>query len=117
MCCASMTAQELLAAEFATIVRHDFSTELRIPCPTHRALRSQHDQYARDQHCPAALAAAVASRFTSRGESFRVRTDMGCLVSLAEQHYGLRTSDNRISRRVAHPSRLAILLIPACCLS
>lgn len=72
--------QELLGSEFTSVIRHDFTSELRIPGPEPiehyvRSMISTHGQ-----HDPGALAAMVASRLPTRGGQFRVRTDTGCLV-------------------------------------
>lgn len=72
--------QELLASEFTSVTRHDFTSELRIPGP------APIEHYARslistdDRHDHAALAAAVASHFPAGEAPFRIRTDTGCLV-------------------------------------
>jgi SAM-dependent methyltransferase len=72
--------QELLAIEFTSVIRHDFTSELRIPRPAPiehyvRSLISTHGR--RDL---AGLAAAVASHFPASGRPFRIRTETGCLV-------------------------------------
>jgi SAM-dependent methyltransferase len=72
--------QELLASEFTSVTRHDFTSELTIPGPAPiehyvRSLISTHGQ--RDL---AGLAATVASHFPASERPFRICTDTGCLV-------------------------------------
>lgn len=72
--------QELLGTEFTSVIRHDFTSELRIPGPAPiehyvRSMISTHDQ-----HDPGALAAAVASALPTGGDPFRVRSHTGCLI-------------------------------------
>jgi len=71
--------QALLAREFASVVRNDFVSELRIPepGPIEDYVRSMIS--ASEYHDPDALAVAAASRLPSPGP-FRVRTHTGCLV-------------------------------------
>lgn len=72
--------QELLASEFTSVIRHDFTGELHIPgpAPIEDYVRSMIST--QDQHDLGALAAAVAGRVPSRTGPFRVSTDAGCLV-------------------------------------
>jgi SAM-dependent methyltransferase len=72
--------QELLASEFTSVIRHDFTSELRIPGPAPieayvHSMISTHDHLD-----PAAAAATVASHSPGREGPFRIRTDTGCLV-------------------------------------
>jgi len=72
--------QELLASEFTCVIRHDFTSELRIPGP------EPIENYVRslisiqDQPDSAAVAAAVASHLPTDEGPFRIRTHTGCLV-------------------------------------
>jgi len=73
--------QDLLASEFASITRHDFTGELLIPGP------QPVEDYARsmittqDLPDPRAFAAAVGRRVPTNDQgAFRIRTHCGCLV-------------------------------------
>jgi SAM-dependent methyltransferase len=70
--------QELLAGEFSSITRHDFTSELRLPDPgpVEDYVRSMIN--VRNGRDIAAIAAAVAGRVGAG--PFRVRVDTGCLV-------------------------------------
>ena len=70
--------ETLLAAEFSSVIRHDFTGELLIPGPgpVEDYVRSM--TITRDQPDPDEFAAAVASLIP--GDTFRVRTHTGCLV-------------------------------------
>jgi SAM-dependent methyltransferase len=70
--------EELLAAEFTSITRHDFTSELHIPDrqPVEDYVRSMAIS---DLAEPDALIAAVAARTPASG-IFRVRTHTGCLI-------------------------------------
>lgn len=70
----------LLASEFTSVTRHDFTSELRIaePGPIENYVRSM--PIAQDLPDPGALAAAVASRIPRDQEPFCIRTHTGCLV-------------------------------------
>jgi SAM-dependent methyltransferase len=70
----------LLASEFTSVTRHDFTSELRIPAtgPVANYVRSMIS--AQNLPDPGALAVAVASRIPSDQESFRIRTRTGCLI-------------------------------------
>jgi SAM-dependent methyltransferase len=72
--------QELLSREFTSVIRHDFTSELRIPgpAPIEHYVRSMISTD--DRHDLAALAATVASHFPASEGPFRIRTDTGCLV-------------------------------------
>ena len=72
--------QELLSSEFTSVIRHDFTSELRIPgpAPVENYVRSMIS--IQDQPDPAAVAVAVASRLPASGEPFRIRTHAGCLI-------------------------------------
>lgn len=72
--------QELLASEFTSVIRHDFTSELRIPgpAPIEHYVRSLIST--RGQRDLAGLAATVASHFPAGGRPFRIRTHTGCLV-------------------------------------
>jgi SAM-dependent methyltransferase len=71
--------EELLAGEFTSVTRYDFTSELRVPGtgPVEDYVRSM--TITQDLPDPAALTAAVASLIPSTG-TFRVRTHAGCLV-------------------------------------
>jgi SAM-dependent methyltransferase len=73
------TGEELLAGEFTSITRHDFTSELLIPetQPVEAYVRSM--IITQDLPEPEALTAAVASLIPAGG-TFRVRTHAGCLV-------------------------------------
>jgi SAM-dependent methyltransferase len=70
----------LLASEFTSVTRHDFTSELCIPAagPVENYVRSM--SIAQNLPNPGALAAAVASRIPREQESFRIRTHTGCLI-------------------------------------
>jgi SAM-dependent methyltransferase len=70
----------LLASEFTSVTRHDFTSELRIPAPgpVENYVRSM--LIAQNLPDPGALAVAVASRIPHDQESFRIRTHTGCLI-------------------------------------
>jgi SAM-dependent methyltransferase len=72
--------QDLLASQFTSVTRHDFTSELRIPGPgpIEDYVRSMIS--AQDRHDPGALAAAVVSRLPTGHGPFRIHTDTGCLV-------------------------------------
>ena len=73
--------QDLLASEFTSITRHDFTGELLIPRPgpVEDYVRSM--AITQDLPDPAAFAAAVGSLVPSNDqEVFQVRTHSGCLV-------------------------------------
>jgi len=72
--------QDLLASQFSHIIRHDFSSELRIPGrgPIEDYVRSMISTQARPD--TRALASAVASRVSTSKVPFRVRVHTGCLV-------------------------------------
>ena len=71
--------ERLLAAEFSTVIRHDFPSQLVIPDP------GPVEEYVRSMSLiqampdPAAVAAAVA-RLIPSGEPYRIRTHAGCLI-------------------------------------
>ncbi|MGH3399578.1 MAG: class I SAM-dependent methyltransferase, partial [Streptosporangiaceae bacterium] len=71
--------EDLLAGEFTSVTRHDFTGELRIPGPrpVEDYVRSMMITY--DLPDPEALPAAVGSLVPSGG-TFRVRTHTGCLI-------------------------------------
>jgi SAM-dependent methyltransferase len=72
--------QNLLARQFASVVRHDFTSELRIPEPQliKNYVRSMIS--IQDQPDPAAVAAAAASRLPLNAGPFRIHAHTGCLV-------------------------------------
>jgi SAM-dependent methyltransferase len=72
--------QNLLVSQFASVIRHDFTSELRIrgPEPIESYVRSMIS--IQDQPDPAAVAAAVASHLPTSAGPFRIRTHTGCLV-------------------------------------
>jgi SAM-dependent methyltransferase len=72
--------QNLLASQFASVIRHDFISELRIPEPEpiENYVRSMIS--IQDQPDPAAVAAAAASRLPLSAGPFRIRAHTGCLV-------------------------------------
>ena len=73
--------QDLLASEFTSITRHDFTGELLIPRPgpVEDYVRSM--AITQDLTGPVAFAAAVGSLVPSNDQGvFRVRTHSGCLV-------------------------------------
>jgi SAM-dependent methyltransferase len=72
--------QELLASQFASVTRHDFTSELRIsrPEPIENYVRSMIS--VQNQPDPAAIATAVASRLPASGQPFTIRTHTGCLI-------------------------------------
>jgi ubiquinone/menaquinone biosynthesis C-methylase UbiE len=72
--------QNLLASQFASVVRHDFTSELQIPEPESIENYVRSMISIQDQPDPAAVAAAVASRLPTSAEPFRIRTHTGCLV-------------------------------------
>jgi SAM-dependent methyltransferase len=71
--------ETLLATQFTSVIRHDFTGELLIPGrqPVEDYVRSM--PVAQDLPDPAALPAAVAQLIPAEG-TFRVRTHSGCLV-------------------------------------
>lgn len=71
--------EALLATQFTSITRHDFTSELRIPDrqPAEDYIRSM--TITQDQPDPGAFAAAAASLIPASG-TFRIRTHTGCLV-------------------------------------
>jgi ubiquinone/menaquinone biosynthesis C-methylase UbiE len=69
--------QNLLASQFASVVRHDFTSELQIPGPESIENYVRSMISIQDQPDPAA---AVASRLPTSAEPFRIRTHTGCLV-------------------------------------
>lgn len=72
--------QELLSSEFTSVIRHDFTSELRIPGPEpiENYVRSMIS--IQDQPDPAEVAAAVASHLPTGGGPFHIRAHTGCLV-------------------------------------
>lgn len=72
--------QELLASLFASVVRHDFTSELRIPGPVPVEAYVRSMISTQNLPDPAGLAAGVASRFPLSGGPFRIRTHTGCLI-------------------------------------
>jgi SAM-dependent methyltransferase len=72
--------QELMSSQFTTVIRHDFTSELRIPGP------EPIENYVRslisiqDQPDPAAVAVAVSSHLPTGGGPFVTRAHTGCLV-------------------------------------
>jgi SAM-dependent methyltransferase len=70
----------LLASEFASVTRYDFTSELRVPAPgpVENYVRSMIS--AQNLPDPGALAVAVASRIPDDQEPLRIRTHTGCLV-------------------------------------
>lgn len=72
--------QNLLASQFASVIRHDFTSELHIPGPEpiENYVRSMIS--IQDQPDPAAVATAVASRLPTVAGPFRIRTHTGCLI-------------------------------------
>lgn len=72
--------QELLGSQFTSVIRHDFTSQLRIPgrAPIERYVRSMISTH--DQHDPGALAAAVTSALPTGGGPFRVCSHTGCLI-------------------------------------
>jgi SAM-dependent methyltransferase len=71
----------LLASQFASVTRRDFTSELLVPGPepVEACVRSM--IITQDQADPRALAAAVGSLVPeSHGEPLRIRTHTGCLV-------------------------------------
>jgi len=72
--------QDLLAGQFASVVRHDFTSELRIPGPGPIETYVRSMISIQDQPDPGAVAAAVARRISASGQPFRVRTHTGCLI-------------------------------------
>jgi SAM-dependent methyltransferase len=72
--------QDLLASQFTRVIRHDFTSELRIPGPEpiENYVRSMIG--VQDQPDPAVVAATVASRLPAGGEPFRIRAHTGCLI-------------------------------------
>lgn len=73
--------QELLAAVFASVSRHDFTAELRLPGPepVEAYLRSM--IITQELPDPESFVAAVVSRIPAGQDGvFRVRTHSGCLV-------------------------------------
>jgi SAM-dependent methyltransferase len=69
----------LLASEFTSVTRHDFTSELRIPAPgpVENYVRSMIS--AQNLPDPGALAVAVASRIPN-DQPFCIRTHAGCLI-------------------------------------
>jgi hypothetical protein len=69
-----------MSSEFTSVIRHDFTSELRIPGP------EPIENYVRslisiqDQPDPVAVAAAVASHLPTGGGPFGIRAHTGCLV-------------------------------------
>jgi SAM-dependent methyltransferase len=72
--------QNLLASQFASVIRHDFTSELLIPEPelVENYVRSMIS--IQDQPDPAAVAAAAASRLSLSAGPFRIHAHTGCLV-------------------------------------
>jgi SAM-dependent methyltransferase len=70
----------LLASEFTSVTRHDFTSELRVRAsdPVENYVRSMRS--VQDLPDPGALAVAVASRIPRDQEPFRIRTHTGCLI-------------------------------------
>jgi SAM-dependent methyltransferase len=71
--------EDLLAGQFTSVTRHDFTGELLIPGPRPVEDYVRSMVITQDLPDPRAFAAAVASLVPSRG-AFRVRTHSGCLV-------------------------------------
>lgn len=71
--------ERLLATEFTSVVRHDYTSELLIPGPQPVEDYVRSMNFTRAQPDLTAFAAAVA-RLTSGSGTFRVRTHTGCLV-------------------------------------
>lgn len=71
--------EDLLASEFTSVTRHDFTSELvdPEPGPVEAYVRSM--TITQDMPDPGAFAATVASLIPSSG-TFRIRTHTGCLV-------------------------------------
>ncbi len=72
--------QNLLASQFNSVIRHDFTSELRIPEPELIENYVRSIISIRDQPDPAAVAAAAASRLSPSAGPFRIHTHSGCLV-------------------------------------
>jgi SAM-dependent methyltransferase len=73
--------EDLLASEFTSITRHDFTGELLIPGPQPVEDYARSTIIAQDLPDPAAFAAAVGHRVPIDDQGvFRVRTHTGCLV-------------------------------------
>jgi len=73
---------ELLAGEFATVSRHDFTSELLIPRPpADRALHPQHDHYPGVPEPEQFAAAVLRELHRDRDGTIRVRAHTGCLVA------------------------------------
>lgn len=73
--------ETLLASQFASVARHDFTGELVVPGPgpVEDYVRSM--IISQDQADPRALAAAVGGLVPAgHGQPFRIRTHTGCLV-------------------------------------
>lgn len=71
--------ERLLATEFTSVVRHDYTSELLIPGPQPVEDYVRSMNFTRAQPDLTAFAAAVA-RLTSGSGTFRVQTHTGCLV-------------------------------------
>ena len=73
--------QDLLASEFPSITRHDFTGELLIPGPQPVEDYARSMIITQDLPDPSAFAAAASRRMpTDDREAFRVRTHSGCLI-------------------------------------
>jgi len=72
--------QELLASEFTSVIRHDFTSELRIPGPAPIEYYIRSMISSPDRHDPAVRAVTVASYFPASGGPFRICASTGCLV-------------------------------------
>jgi SAM-dependent methyltransferase len=72
-------AEDLLASQFTSVIRHDFTGELRIPGPRPVEDYVRSMAITQDLPDPQAFAAAVGSLVPGRG-AFRIRTHSGCLV-------------------------------------
>jgi SAM-dependent methyltransferase len=70
----------LLASEFTSVTRHDFTSELCVPEPGPVADYARSMISAQDLPDLGALAVAVASRVRADQEPFRIRTHTGCLI-------------------------------------
>lgn len=72
--------QNLLASQFASVIRHDFISELRIPAPEPVESYVRSMIGVQNQPDPDAVAAAVARRLPACGGPMRVHAHTGCLV-------------------------------------
>jgi len=71
--------ERLLAAEFSTVVRHEFPSELVIPGPEPVLEYVRSMSLVQEMPDSAAVTAAVA-RLIPAGEPYRIRTRTGCLI-------------------------------------